>query len=159
MTKPPLGKSRGFVLLYVLQHVTKRECARIMISLYRLPIILGYISMAFHIFHPVYMGAGFSTVFHIFHPVHMGVRFPRFSTFSTLFTWAQGFPPFSTFSTLFTGVWGFPLWGGNFVERHVYGGKGGNGGKGEKTKTKGVNSKNMFSVACRVGKMQYLRSL
>ena len=28
--------------------------------------------MAFHIFHPVYMGAGFSTVFHIFHPVHMG---------------------------------------------------------------------------------------
>ena len=84
--------------------------------------------MAFHIFHPVYMGAGFSTVFHIFHPVHMG-------------------------------VWGFPLWGGNFVERHVYGGKGGKGGKGEKTKTKGVNSKNLFSVACRVGKMQYLRSL
>ena len=34
-----------------------------MTHLYRFPIILGYISMAFHFFHPVYMGAGFSTVF------------------------------------------------------------------------------------------------
>ena len=48
------------------------------------------------------------------------------------------------------------LWGGKFVERHVYSGK---GGKSEKTKTKGANSKNMFSVACHEGKMQYLRSL
>ena len=35
----------------------------------------------------------------------------------------------------------------------------GKGGKGEKTKTKGANSKNMFSVACHEGKIQYLRSL
>jgi hypothetical protein len=36
---------------------------------------------------------------------------------------------------------------------------GGKGGKSEKTKTMAVNSKNMFSVACHEGKMQYLRSL
>ena len=55
-------------------------------------------------------------------------------------------------------VW-FSLQGGEFVERHVYGGKCGKCGKSEKTKTKGVNSKNMFSVACHVGKLLYLRSL
>ena len=44
----------------------------------------------------------------------------------------------------------------DFVEWRVYGGK---GGKSEKTKTKAVNSKIMFSVACHEGKMQYLRSL
>ena len=47
----------------------------------------------------------------------------------------------------------FSLQSGKFVERRIY------SGKSEKTKTKAVNSKNMFSVACHVGKMLYLRSL
>ena len=53
-------------------------------------------------------------------------------------------------------VRGFSTVGWYFVESRVYSG---NSGKVKKRKQRPQNSKNMFSVACREGKMQYLRSL